>query len=90
MSGEVDEQHARTLLLAVFYEGPWERLVGWLLKIDRATLELKAEIRAGGVRERFADFCDGRNNAWRRRYVERGVDPPARWKRRGREAVSDA
>jgi hypothetical protein len=31
VSGEVDEQHGRLLLLAVFYEGPWERLAGWLL-----------------------------------------------------------
>lgn len=76
--------HPDPLVLCVFYEGPWERLATRLLAIDPITLEQRREIRDGTLRERLATWASERDTRWRHRYVERGIDPPARWKRKPR------
>jgi hypothetical protein len=68
--------------IVVYYEGPWERLAGWLLKIDGRTLELRGEVKPGSLRERLSTVCETRDHAWRMRYARRRTYPPARWKRR--------
>lgn len=70
------------LLIAVFYEGPWERLSGRLLRIDWRTNELRGEVKDGSWRERLSAIADARDKAWRRRYVVSGTRPAKRWKRR--------
>jgi hypothetical protein len=76
------DSEARRFVMAIFYEGPWERLAGWLLKIDGCTLELRGEVTPGSLRERLSTVCETRDRAWRMHYVRRRTDPPARWKRR--------
>lgn len=70
------------MLIAIFYESPWERLETLLLGINWRTLEIRHHVRDGSLLSRLADVCDDRNRAWVRRYAARGVNPPARWKRR--------
>lgn len=70
------------LVIAVMYEGPWERVSTWLLAIDPHTCEIKHEIKTNGIRDRLAAWAELRDHAWRRRYAQRGIMPADRWKRR--------
>lgn len=72
------------LLIEVFYEGPWERVMNWLLGIDPRTNELRWEVSDGSVLDRLSQMAENRHHRWINRYAARGQNPPDRWKRRVR------
>lgn len=76
------------LVIAVMYEGPWERLSTRLLAIDPVTLEIRHEIKTNGLRDRLAAWCDKRDHAWRNRWVDRASQRPPDRYRRGRRLGS--
>jgi hypothetical protein len=81
-------RRGKRLMIAVYYEGPWERVSAFFLGIHRDNRdELRWEIPENprGWRWLFgeiADWADRRNYAWRNRIVSKGKMPRERWKRR--------
>ena len=69
------------LLLHMDYEGPFGRLMNWLLAIDPITHELWREVRPGTPRDHLARCAEWADRRWREHYVRAGRRPPARWKR---------
>ena len=79
------------LLLAMEYEGPWQRLEQFLLGINPKTLELRWEVGQSpwnplGI---AAAFCGRRDRAWMNRWVARWPErtPNGRWSRKRRPDV---
>jgi hypothetical protein len=72
---------ANRLMVFTFYTGPWERLGGWLMGIDRKTNSIFREVADDSFRSRLADWCDGRDAAWRNKWATRWPDrkPPSWW-----------
>lgn len=74
-------------VVTVFYESPWERMMGWLWRIPRdrcLDLDEIEDVPAGGWRDRLGSLCDILDARWRRRWAFRyaqGRKPPERWKR---------
>jgi hypothetical protein len=77
------------LVVAIMYEGPWERAATWLQAIDWRTNEIKHEIKSGGLRERLTSWCEQRDHAWRRRYIARNARPNKRWQRRSGDTTGE-
>ena len=77
----------RALLIAIFYESPWERLSTFLLGVYRDGREeyrwIIPEHPAGWwkVLLAIATRAEQRDVIWRAKYAVRNRNPPARWKR---------
>jgi hypothetical protein len=73
------------IVISLWYEGPWERVMNWLFGIDRRTNGLRCEVADGSVRARAAEWAELRDFAWRTRAAVRwqrdGTPPSRRWKR---------
>lgn len=77
---------ARTLMIAVFYEGPWAKLSDWCYGLKKdGTLLWDIPLHPRGlwwVLAKLGAWLDDRDRIWRAKYVALRKDPPARWKRR--------
>ena len=76
----------RHFLIAIWYEGPWAKLSNWCYGIRKDGTQLW-DLPAGsrGIRWLLAGiglWADGRDRAWRLKYVMRRQNPPRIWKRR--------
>jgi hypothetical protein len=84
--------HDRNLLMLVFYEGPWEKLMNFcwgIRKGDGDTEEWRWVIglRPKGwkwVLYKIANWAERRDMLWRAKYIVRRKNPPDRWKRQVR------
>jgi hypothetical protein len=74
-----------SLIICIFYEGPWSRLESLFLGIRRdCTLRWEIPAQPRGWRRVLGwlgDYCDRKDASWRRRYARQHRTPPGRWKR---------
>jgi hypothetical protein len=74
------ERHER-LMIAITYEGPWERLARFAFGLDRHG-NLRWDVWEGSPMWRFASWLDARDYDWRNRHVSRKLRPRRIWRRR--------
>ena len=84
-------QGERRLMLIIFYEGPWAKLMNFAYGI-RKDGSLRFEVPADPKGWRWiaawlGDFFEARDYAWQDRYAQSGKIPHDRWKRREHEGV---
>ena len=78
----------RRLLITVFYEGPWARLMNFCMGIYHDNRdELRWEIPDNptgwkGALNRIAAWAERRDHAWIEHYAFKGKNPPERWRRK--------
>ncbi len=77
----------RMFLLAIFYQGPWDRLSNWCYGIRKGTDKFRWDIpeHPRGVKwvlMRVGDWAEQRDRIWRAKFAVRGKDPRKIWNRR--------
>lgn len=80
--GELSEKHIESnrLLIAIFYEGPWERVMNWLWYLGDG--QTYRDVREGCIRDRLAHVAEGLHQRWVSRHVVHPERIHTRWKRR--------
>lgn len=77
-------QRGRALLIMVFYQGPFERVMNHLWKVDTANELNHSPVKDGSPRDRLACVFDQLDYYWRRHYYTHSditKRPNKRWKR---------
>ena len=78
---EEDPESQWRFVIHIWYEGPFERAMNWLLAIDRETNEVWRDVPDGSPRSWLADRAEDLDRIWRDWYVRRHRRPPSRWLR---------
>ena len=87
----------RRFLSVIYYEGPWERMsnLAYGMRPDGSLRwDIPADPRGWRrvlrLLEVIGNWADRRDRSWHDYYVNRGVKPPRRWKRRMDNAAPEA
>lgn len=76
----------KRLIMAIFYEGPWDKLSGFFLGVRKDfTLRWDIPLNPKGWRwalGKLAHWCERRDRAWQNTYIRSGKVPHKRWMRR--------